>query len=998
MIRTVVLALFAVVGLCSGLWLRADDRETRAATELPPRVLWTTSNIRGTPEPPPPYRVEPAFANLKFEEPLDMSAAPGTGRLFVAERFGRILSFRNEQDVPQADLFLELGKTIYGFTFHPRYQENGFVFVTYVLDPAQEEPLGTRVARFKVADPAAEPPRCDAATEQVILEWPSGGHNGGCLKFGPDGMLYIATGDSSGIADELLTGQDLSDLSGAILRIDVDHADGERPYSIPDDNPFVGVEGARAENWAYGLRQPWKMHFDRATGDLWTGNVGQDLWEQVFLIEKGGNYGWSVMEGGHPFRPERPRGPSPFIPPIAEHDHADFRSVTGGGVYHGDRLPELRGAYIYGDYDTGKIWMLRYDRERKVVTEQRELVDSSLRLVGFAEDSAGEFYLVDHMGGGIHRLSPNTAPDRSAEFPRLLSETGLLADTPNHELASGLIPYSVIAPQWCDGASKVRFFGLSGDSRIEFDTVTYPQPAPGAPPGWRFPDGAVLAETILMEMEAGQPESARRLETRILHYEQLTGSEAVGDQFWRGYTYAWNEEQTDAVLVDAGGENRPLTIADPHAPGGMRTQTWRFPSRAECTVCHNMAAKYVLGLTTIQSNCDFDYGGVTVNQLRAFDRWGLFSSPIDADPADLPRLTDYRDASQPLGDRARSYLHANCSHCHRKWGGGNTEFQLLATLGLDELGVAGVRPAHGGFFLPEAEVLSPGDPLRSVMFYRMAKLGPGRMPRLGSDVVDQQGMQLMHDWIASLQGENHELPFLRRQDADVAWLLTELDSTNDATSRSATIESLLAETRSALRLMLAIEGGELGAETRAAVIAAANASDRAHVRELFEQYVPEAERPQRLGSNIDAEALLALPGDVERGRRLFFETEGIQCKSCHRINDTGAEIGPDLSKIGGKYDRTRILDNVLNPSREIDPKYAVHLALMADGRVQTGLLVEQSDELVVLKDNKGELHRLPADEIEALTRQQQSMMPDLLLRDMTAEQVADLLAYLSGLK
>lgn len=985
-------------------WAAATGLAFAAAPESPRvglerRVPWTTSHVRGTPEPPPPYRVEAAFPKLKFEEPLDMDAAPGSGRLFVAQRFGKILSFPTDQAARQADVLLDLEKTVYAFTFHPRYQENGYVYVTYVLDPATEQPLGTRVSRFTVADPQADPPTCDIATEQIIIEWPSGGHNGGCLKFGPDGMLYIATGDSSGIADQLLTGQDLSELSGAILRIDVDHPDGERAYSIPTDNPFVGVQGARGENWAYGLRQPWRMQFDRATGDLWTGNVGQDLWEQVFLIEKGGNYGWSVMEGSHPFRPERPRGPSPFVAPIVEHDHAEFRSITGGVLYRGERLPELQGAYIYGDYDTGKIWMLRYDREQKRVAEHRELVDSSLRLVGFGEDAAGEFYLVDHMGGGIHRLAPNNAPDRSAEFPRLLSQTGLFDSTKRHEVAAGIIPYDVIAPQWADGATKVRYFGLPDDSQIEFDTVTYPQPAPGAPPGWRFPDGAVIAETISMEMEPGNPASARRLETRILHYEQLTGSEEIGDQFWRGYTYAWNDEQTDAVLVDIAGDSRKLTIQDAAAPGGSRTQTWRFPSRAECTVCHNMAAKYVLGLNTLQANRDFDYGVRVANQLQTFDHLGLFTSPLSVPVDELPRLTDCADRSQPSDQRARSYLHANCSHCHRKWGGGNTEFQLLATQDLAEMGLQGVKPAHGGFFLPEAEVLAAGDPLRSVMFYRMAKLGPGRMPRLGSEVVDVEGMRLIQDWIAGLTPSGGDRSSVAdHQHVQAAIQIAQLKGSLDSKSRAAKLELLLSDTSSALQLMLAIDGGELPADVRDAAVAAANASTLSHVRELFERYLPEEMRPKRLGSEIDVAALLALPGDPERGRRLFFETEGIQCKSCHKINGAGADVGPDLSKIGMKYDAARILDNVLNPSREIDPKFVVHLAVMADGRLESGLLVEQSDATVVLKDKKGELVRLPAGEIDELARQQQSMMPDLLLRDMTAEQVADLLAYLSGLK
>ena len=161
--------------------------------------------------------------------------------------------------------------------FHPQFQRNGYFYVTYVLDDKKEEPKGTRVSRFQVR--RDNPIRAEQDSEKVLLEWPSGGHNGGCLRFGPDGYLYVATGDSSGIADQYKNGQDISNLSGAILRIDVDHQDEGRKYRIPADNPFVEVEGARGEIWAYGLRQPWKFAFDRQTGDLWTGNVGQDLWE-----------------------------------------------------------------------------------------------------------------------------------------------------------------------------------------------------------------------------------------------------------------------------------------------------------------------------------------------------------------------------------------------------------------------------------------------------------------------------------------------------------------------------------------------------------------------------------------------------------------------------------------------------------------------------------------------------------------------------------------------
>ena len=420
---------------------------TFVLSEDQPRELWTTSNVKGSPDPPAPYRVELAFPNLTFNEPLAMTSAPGTDRLFVAERYGRVLSFPNDPNVEHADVLLDLGKdkVIYGVAFHPKFDENGYFYVTYIDNPKTKDPLGTHVSRFEMTDRDAF--KADPESEELILRWPSGGHNGGCLKFGPHGFLYIGTGDSSGINDENRNGQDITTLSGAILRIDVDNPDDKnKTYGIPSDNPFVDDSEARGEIWAYGLRQPWKFTFDTQTGDLWTGNVGQDLWEMVFRIERGGNYGWSVTESSHPFRPERTRGPSPILPPIVEHDHANFRSITGGFVYRGKRLKELVGAYIYGDYDTGRIWMLRYDADTKKVTEHRELVDSSLRLVGFGEDHEGELYLVDHISGRINRLSPNTA-QASTDFPRKLSQTGLFASVEDHKPADGLIPYEVIAPE-----------------------------------------------------------------------------------------------------------------------------------------------------------------------------------------------------------------------------------------------------------------------------------------------------------------------------------------------------------------------------------------------------------------------------------------------------------------------------------------------------------------------------------------------------------------------
>src|SRR5262249_34253278 len=279
----------------------------------------------------------------------------------------------------------------------------------------------------------------------------------------------------------------------------------------------------------------------------------------------------------------------------------------------------------------------------------------------------------------------------------------------------------------------------------------YPQPAPGAPRGWRFPDGTVAVKTFFLETQKGNPASRRRLETRLLHFEKLGGNEEVGDQYWRGYTYVWNDEQTDAVLLSAKGLDATFTIKDAKAPGGTRKQTWHFPSRAECTLCHTVPAKFVLGLNTHQLNRDHDYGTVVANQLATWERLGLFTKKLSAAPAKLPRLADHEDARHDTATRARAYLQANCAHCHMKWGGGNAEFQLLFTLKPREMGIVDVRPAHGNFGLSDPKLLKPGAPEESLLYHRMRLTGLGRMPHVASSVGDEKGTKLIPDWIKHMR-------------------------------------------------------------------------------------------------------------------------------------------------------------------------------------------------------------------------------------------------------
>ncbi|MBI3466033.1 MAG: PQQ-dependent sugar dehydrogenase, partial [Planctomycetes bacterium] len=434
------------------------------------RTPWTTSRVTGSPDPPPPFKVVRAFPNLKFEHPLLMARCPGMGRLFVGEQAGVLYSFADKPDA-KADLFFDLRKelktihllpqakeveAVYGLVFHPDFEKNRQCFVCYTLRGKQTLTDGTRVSRFTVT--RADPPRIDPASEEILLTFLQGGHNGGDLHFGPDRMLYISTGDAAAPnpPDPLNTGQDISDLLSSILRIDVDHPGepkGVSPrvnYAVPKDNPFVGMKGARPEVWAYGFRNPWRMSFDPQTGALFVGDVGWELWESVHRVEKGGNYGWAAMEGPQPIKPEKV-GPTPIRPALIELPHTLACSVTGGRVYRGQKFPELRGAYVFGDWETRRLWAARFEGDR--TKEMPEITRPSVRIVAFGEDKDGELYFLDYDGGTIHTIERNDATAKNAEFPTRLSQTGLFADVKAQTPEAGVIPFAVNSRQWQDGAT-----------------------------------------------------------------------------------------------------------------------------------------------------------------------------------------------------------------------------------------------------------------------------------------------------------------------------------------------------------------------------------------------------------------------------------------------------------------------------------------------------------------------------------------------------------------
>lgn len=315
----------------------------------------------------PSVRLMNAFPGLEFLRPVDIQhAGDGSGRLFVVEQTGTIRVFDDDSSVREAAVFLDLRDRIYyghneegllSLAFHPKFAENRQFFVYY----SANRPRRGVLSRFTVDSVSAD--RADASTEEVILEveQPWGNHNGATVLFGPDAYLYVSLGDGGAANDPHGNGQNLGTLLGSILRIDVDRRETGSLYSIPKDNPFVDRDGARPEIWAYGLRNVWRMSFDRETGELWAGDVGQNRWEEIDLIVKGGNYGWNIREGFHPFMPEQAEPDDPAIDPVVEYGRDKGLSVTGGVVYRGEAIPRLRGAYLYADYGSGRIWGLRYE-------------------------------------------------------------------------------------------------------------------------------------------------------------------------------------------------------------------------------------------------------------------------------------------------------------------------------------------------------------------------------------------------------------------------------------------------------------------------------------------------------------------------------------------------------------------------------------------------------------------------------------------------------------
>ena len=664
--------------------------------------------------------VSRTFSGLTFDLPVYLAAVPDEDRLIVVEQKGHVYVFENDSEIAIKNAVLDLSDIVLfgggndeqgllGFAFDPDFSTNRYVYVHY----SAPSPRRSVISRFRW-DAATDTIALDTEKQLLSVTQPYANHNGGMLAFGPlDGYLYIAFGDGGSGGDPDGNGQNGMTLLGSILRIDVHPRDPADAYDIPLDNPFRNNENVRDEIYAMGLRNAWRFSFDRQTGKLWAGDVGQSRLEEIDIVEAGGNYGWCPFEGTERYSGCSTALPdSSFTPPIYEYGRSEGASVTGGYVYRGTQMPSLFGTYVYGDFVSGSVWSLGYSGSSVLFNTA---IGTTSQLASFGEGNDAELFLVSR-SGEIYGLEESSS---STSFPTTLSMTNIFSDLSTLTPASGFIEYDVNVSTYSSGAKARRWLAVPNGSGIDFSSTGR----------WVYPSGSVLVQHLEMQMDEGDAESLRRLETRVL-------VRRTGD--WAGFTYRWNESQTDAVLVGLRETESLLITA---TTGEITGVDYDYLSSSDCLMCHNRAAGFALGAETRQLNRDFVYPTLTDNQLRTYNHIDLFST-------DIKRVSEY-EAFNSTPD-AREYLDVNCASCHRP--GTNTGLALDFRIDTNEadMGVIDVAPIRGDIGITSPRLVEPGSKETSVVWERMRTLGSNAMPPIAKHRVDEEGVALIGAWIDAM--------------------------------------------------------------------------------------------------------------------------------------------------------------------------------------------------------------------------------------------------------
>jgi uncharacterized repeat protein (TIGR03806 family) len=741
--RLWLLVLMAVLVCCG-----ASRTATAQVTNVLQRVPNSTLNMPLVPESFG-YKTQLALGGLGFNYPVAVRSPFGeTNRVFVVEQAGKIYVITNLTS-PTRTVFLDLSRQVlvgpiaglFALAFHPGFATNGLFFVGYNLNTQTTDGSSPhyRVSRFSVSPDAPTSALTNSELPLITQRYIG---NGFCddMLFGADGYLYIAVADpaqDAGGTPQAIDGN----LYGGILRIDVDkspaslspnpHPAVTTNYAIPADNPFVGATNfngkpidptkVRTEFYAIGLRNPWRMSLDPLSGLLFVGDPGTSVQDEINVIVKGGNYGWPYREGTGPGPQARgtPTGLQ-WINPIYQRPAG---AIIGGVLYRGQNYPQLQGTYIFGDWVSGQVLGLRY-AGTNLVSAQNLVTQSAVEAFGI-DPSNGDVLLVTQSPGRVMRLTYSTNLT-GAPLPPTLADIGVFADTASLTPNPGIVPYDINVPLWSDNASKTRWFS------VPWLTGTIGFNRDGA---WSYPVGTIWIKHFELELTNGVPESARRLETRLL----VRTSSGV-----YGATYRWGDSLTNAVLVSEEGLDEAFTIYD---HGLMRSQVWHYPSRSECLTCHTPLAGYALGFNTAQLNREFGYPGGTQNQLRAFSDAGFFGTNLHG-VYTMPALAPPSDNQISLEYRVRSYLAANCSQCHQPGGAalGRFDARLSTPLSSSSIMKGELVNTLGS---PDNRVIKPGSLAQSVLLTRVAALGADHMPPLATSVVNQPAVDLLSAWITS---------------------------------------------------------------------------------------------------------------------------------------------------------------------------------------------------------------------------------------------------------
>ncbi|MEM7657617.1 MAG: PQQ-dependent sugar dehydrogenase, partial [Bacteroidota bacterium] len=702
--------------------------------------------------------LEDAFPDLTFNSPMFLCQEPGSNRLYVAEKRGRIYAFNHSPSVSSRTEVLNIQSNtdnggesgLLSFAFHPQYPDSNYLYAFYQRNGT----LHSRISRFTI-NPATDQAVPNSELVLIHQRDEARNHNGGSLFFGNDGYLYISMGDEGGGNNVYDNGQVLDDeLFGGVLRIDVDrnastsHPIRRQPnpgssytqhYFIPNDNPWLDTGGGLLEEFvALGLRNPHRMTYDAISNTIWAGDVGQSSREEINLIEMGKNYQWGYREGTR-------TGPDP-IPatlygtdqgPVYEYPTSQGRSVTGGYIYRGSMHPDLQGQYIFADYVSRRVWAMTDPMGASPSVTQLMSLATGGSLSSFGVDAAQELYVLELGNNGkIWRL--NRQNPGAPEPPALLSQTGAFTDLANMTPASFLIPYTMNQPFWSDGAIKSRYLILPNDGTHNTPEEQIVYAESGA---WDWPEGTILIKHFEMEMDESNASVRRKLETRFM----IKGNNS---NFY-GITYRWREDQTDAELLSDSWTDT-LSIATANGP---REVEWYYPSRGDCMTCHNEAAGGTLGLRTAQLNGDQLYPstGITANQLKTLAHLSMFANAPDTTQlTGLPQAAPLDDNSLSLELRARTYLDANCAACHLPGNLPQAQFDARLETPLAQSGMV-YGPLANDLGIAGARVIIPGDLEGSVLYQRLARVHEDiAMPPLAKNLLDTAGVQLIADWIQAL--------------------------------------------------------------------------------------------------------------------------------------------------------------------------------------------------------------------------------------------------------